>query len=100
MDERVALVAQALERAAVPLKHDEQRGVGPRGDLGEREALDEVHHLVTARRGQRVEDERAPRVAHVHAIERQRVEVDVQAQRAVAALDEGDGAHLRLVHAA
>lgn len=91
VDERVALVARALERAAMPLEHDEQPSVGPRGDLGD---------LVTARRGQRVEDERALRVAHVHAIERQRVEVDVEPQRAVAALDEGDGAHLRLVHAA
>ena len=91
VDERVALVARAFERAAVPLEHDDQRGVGPRGDLGD---------LVTARRRQRVEDERALRVAHVHAIERQRVEVDVQAQRAVAPLDEGHRAHLRLVDAA
>ena len=68
VDERVALVARAFERAAVPLEHDEQPGVGPRGDLRD---------LVAARRRQRVEDKRALRIAHVHAIERQRVEVDI-----------------------
>ncbi|MBX3250173.1 MAG: hypothetical protein KF901_23545 [Myxococcales bacterium] len=62
VDERVAMVARAFERAAMPLEHDEQGSVGPRRDLRD---------LVAVRRRQRVEDERALRVTHVHAIERQ-----------------------------
>jgi len=46
-----------------------------------------------------VERERAAFPAHIHAIERERMEMDIQAQRRIAALDERHCADVRVVDA-
>ena len=64
------------------LEHAHDAGVGPGRDLGD---------LLGARRREGMEDELFLRVANVDAIEGEGVEVRVDAQGAVAALDHGQG---------
>ena len=91
VDERVGRFVGAVEGATVTLEDPKERGGRPRRD---------PCHLLAARRGKRVEDERASRVANVHAVERERVEVDIETEGTVAALDEGAGAHEGVLDAA
>jgi len=84
------LVADAVERATVR----EQDLLDPRV-RPPRHLL----HLLECGCAEPVKRERARRVAHIDAIEKQRVRVDVESQRRVATLHERHGADLRVLHA-
>ena len=61
-----------------------------------------LRHCVNLRRRrgrERVKPELSVCVAHVHAIESERVQVHVQPQRAVASLHEGHESRMRFAHA-
>lgn len=77
--------ASALSRARLDQALDPTRGAG-----------EHARHLVRLERGQRKKPGRLPLADRVgvDAVERQRVEVDVQIERRAEALDEADGAAL------
>lgn len=89
--EHARRVVVTLERATVPLEHASELLVDPPRNL---------HHLLVRGVGQAMELQRTAIIPHVHTIEGERVEVDIQPQRRVAALYERDRTDLRLAHRA
>ena len=86
----VGRVLHAVERAAVSREHPHQRRVRP---------LRHLRDLLAARLRQRVEDELTLTVPDVRPVQRERVEVRIDPQRAVHPLDEGHRADQGVLHA-
>lgn len=84
----VGIVVELVERSTKALAHAGESLVRPAGDISD---------LLGGRRRQGVEVQQASVIADVHTIERERVELDVQPERRVAALHEGDRTDLRVV---
>lgn len=72
--EGIGRIADAPKATPVSLEHAHERGVRPCRDL---------RHLFGGRRAERAELQLAIFIAHVDAVERERVEVDIEPQRAV-----------------
>jgi len=79
------------ERLTPAREQDSDALEGPSGDVGE---------VFFARRAEWMKLDGAASVTDVDATQRERVEVHVDAQRAIGALDDGDGARERVLNAA
>ena len=84
-------VDDAFEGPAVTVEDAEHTRVSPGGDLSD---------IVVGRRLEGVEGQLSFFVADVDAVEREGMEMDVEPERTVASLHEGDGANERVLHRA
>ena len=86
--EFVGGVVEIVEGTTMALAHADESLVCPAGHLGD---------LLGAGIGEGVKAQHACVIADVHAVERERMKMDVETERGVGALDESDRAELRVV---